>query len=287
MVAVETVTPLTVTPFNLEPCVTARADAQAYVESLVKDLARLLRFASTAKDIDVPNEILEDASRALQAAETQVNDCRPLDPETELGVFKAIDALSPKVYPATTASLEIADIMEVGKSDGTERQRQIRRRINRLITSWIVAALSALILVFTFGAIISVEDAAIHTSPAFLTDSWPMLLKTANFVNPIALGFLGACAYILRSILQGLASRTFVLRDSTSYVLRAILGMILGFMIPNLFLDKNAHLGLGAIAIPFLAGYAVEPMFAALDNIVLTLRDAVSRSPASGAVKPR
>jgi hypothetical protein len=146
---------------------------------------------------------------------------------------------------------------------------------------------SALLLVFAFGAIISVEDAAIHTGPAFLSDFWPMLIKTANFVNPIALGFLGACAYILRSILQGLAARTFVLRDGTSYVLRAILGMILGFMIPNLFLDKNAHLGLGAIAIPFLAGYAVEPMFAALDNIVLTLRDAVSRSPVPGAAKAR
>ena len=61
--------------------------------------------------------------------------------------------------------------------------------------------------------------------------------------------------------------------------------MILGFIIPNLFLDKNAHLGLGAIAIPFLAGYAVEPMFAALDNIVLTFRDAVSRNPVAGAAK--
>jgi hypothetical protein len=282
MVSVETITPL-----KLEPCLPVRADVQAYVESLVKDLARILRFASTAKDIDVPNEILEDAAKALQAAETQINDCKPLDPETELDVFKAIDALSPKVYPATAASLEIADIMEVGKSDGTERQQQIRRRVNRLVTLWIVAAVSALMLVFTFGAIISVEDAAIHTGPAFLTDIWPMLLKTANFVNPIVLGFLGACAYILRSILQGLAARTFVLRDGTSYVLRAILGMILGFMIPNLFLDKNAHLGLGAIAIPFLAGYAVEPMFAALDNIVLTLRDAVSRNPVAGAAKAR
>lgn len=276
-----------VTPVNLDPCATTRADTQAYVESLVKDLARLLRFASTAKDIDVPNEILEDAAKVLQAAETQVNECKPLDTDTELGMFKAIDALSPKVYPATTASLEIADIMEVGKLDGTERQQQIRRRVNRLIMVWIVAAVSALMLVFTFGAIISVEDAAVHTGPAFLSDFWPMLVKTANFVNPIALGFLGACAYILRSILQGLANRTFVLRDGTSYVLRAILGMILGFMIPNLFLDKNAHLGLGAIAIPFLAGYAVEPMFAALDNIVLTLRDAVSRTAAPGTAKAR
>ena len=188
MVSVESVTPL-----KLEPCGTVRADVQAYVESLVKDLARLLRFASTAKDIEVPNGILEDAAKALQAAETQINDCKPLDPETELDVFKAIDALSPKVFPATTASLEIADIMEVGKSDGTERQQQIRRRVNRLVMLWIVAAVSALILVFVFGAVISVEDAAIHTGPAFLPDSWPMILKTANFVNPIALGFLGAC----------------------------------------------------------------------------------------------
>ncbi len=282
MVAAESVTPLKFDSRN-----NLRADAQAYDESLVKDLARLLRFVSTAKDIDVPKDMLEGAAKALQSAETQVSEGRPLDLDTQLSVFKAIDALSPKVYPATTASLEIAEIMEVGNSDGTEQQQQIRRRVNSLITFWIVLAVASLVLVFAFCAIIGAEDARDQTEQHILPGLWPVLLRIANFANPIALGFLGACAYILRSILQGLATRTFVLRDGTSYMLRSILGMILGFMIPNLFLDKNAHLGLSAMAIPFLAGYAVEPMFAALDNIVLTLRDAVSRSPAAGAAKAR
>jgi hypothetical protein len=282
MVAAETVTPL-----KLDTRANIRADAQANDEALVKDLGRLLRFVSTAKDIDVPKDLLEEAAKAWQAGEMQINEGRPLDPDTELSVFKSIDALSPRVYPATTASLEIADIMGVGNSDCNDHQQRIKRRVNRLITLWIVLAVAALILVFTFGAIISIEDSRDEAKQHILGDAWPVLLRTANFVNPIALGFLGACAYILRSILQGLANRTFVLRDGTSYVLRSILGMILGFMIPNLFLGKDDHLGLSAIAIPFLAGYAVEPMFAALDNIVLTLRDAVSRSPAAGAAKAR
>jgi hypothetical protein len=282
MVAAETVTPL-----KFDPRANLRTDAEAFDSSLVRDLGRLLRFASTAKDIDVPKDVLEDAAKAWQAGEMQLGEGRPLDPDTELSVFKSIDLLSPKVYPATTASLEIADIMQVGKSDCTKHQQQIKGRVNRLITLWIALAVAALLLVFIFGAIISVEDASDQAGQHMLPTLWPALLRTANFVNPIVLGFLGACAYILRSILQGLANRTFVLRDGTSYVLRSILGMILGFMLPHLFLGKDAHLGLSAMAIPFLAGYAVEPMFAALDNVVLTLRDAVSRSPTATAANTR
>ncbi|MGD0865333.1 MAG: hypothetical protein ABSA49_07240 [Rhizomicrobium sp.] len=275
------------TPLNLGESVDRSADAANREQSLVKDLERLLRFASTAKGIEVPKEVLEEAAKTLQAANAQVGENRPLDPDTALSLFRSIDLLSPKVYPVTTASLEIGDIMEVGNSGGTEREQQIKRRVGNLILVWILAALVALIVVFFLSAIISDEDAKLPTGPHILPGLWPKLLPIANFVTPIVLGFLGACAYILRSILQGLANQTFVLRDGTSYMLRAILGMILGFMIPNLFLGKGDHLGLSAIAIPFLAGYAVEPMFAALDNVVLTLRDAVSRNPAPGGAKAR
>jgi hypothetical protein len=83
----------------------------------------------------------------------------------------------------------------------------------------------------------------------------------------------------------GLANKTFVLRDSSAYALRSILGMILGYIIPHLYGDSAGLLT--SIAVPFLAGYAVEPMFAALDNVVLTLRDAVSRTAAPGDSKAK
>jgi len=56
--------------------------------------------------------------------------------------------------------------------------------------------------------------------------------------------------------------------------------------VPRLYSNQSLGL-LNDIAIPFLAGYAVEPMFAALDNLVLTIKDAVSRSSGSGTARSK
>jgi hypothetical protein len=248
-----------------------------YEEDLIADVERLRRYASTDKDIEVGDIALGDATTALQAAKAEMAESGSLDGATELRLIKSIDALSPKIYPATLASLEIADIMEVGKRGLNDRQIQVRDQVNRLITWWIWVAIVTLLMVFLTSA---VRENPLAVTAAQDGDSFPpTLFAFSKFVNPIILGFLGACAFILRTILQGLANKTFVLRDGTAYILRSILGMILGFMVPRLY--SNASQGLlSDIAIPFLAGYAVEPMFAALDTLVLTIRDAVSRGGA-------
>ncbi len=217
-------------------------------QRLVCDLARLLRYAATTKNVEISKDVLEDAAMALQAGRSLVNDGRALDGETELQMIKSIDALSPKVAPATIASLEIAEIMEVGKSGGDERQIHIRDRVNRLVSRWIWSAICTLILVFIMSAGKEHPQALSAENESFLT-------SFCGFIDPIILGFLGACAYILRSILQGLANKTFVLREGTSYTLRSILGMILGFMVPRLYSNQSLGL-LNDIAILFLAGYA-------------------------------
>jgi hypothetical protein len=262
----------------------ASADTLLYHdERMTGDLARLLRYALTTKDLDVPKEILEPATKALQCAKAEMIAGKAPSAEIELQLFDAIDALTPRVYPATIDSLEIGEIMEIGKVGGTPRQVYIRKQVNALIARWIWSAVVALVLIFMMSA------AETDLSPE-ATGYLHIAQKFAFFVNPILLGFLGACAYILRNILQGIANQSFVLRDGTNYTLRSILGMILGFMIPYLF-SKNAgdeaFTFFNDIAVPFLAGYAVEPMFAAMDNIVMTIRDAVSHSSVSGAAKPK
>jgi hypothetical protein len=257
----------------------AHAHIVGYEESLVADVERLRRYASTDKDIEVGDTVLGDATMALQAAKAEMAGSGSLDGATELLLIKSIDALSPKIYPATLASLEIADIMEVGKRGLNDRQLQIRDQVNRLITWWIWVAIVTLLLVFLTSAV--KENMPGAAAPQ---SDYSVLSTFSAFVNPIILGFLGACAFILRSILQGLANKTFVLRDGTAYILRSILGMILGFMVPRLYSNVSQGL-LSDIAIPFLAGYAVEPMFAALDTLVLTIRDAVSRGGVSAGGK--
>ncbi|MGB8841553.1 MAG: hypothetical protein WCC64_10815 [Aliidongia sp.] len=239
--------------------------------SLVADVERLRRYVATAKDVQVTSESLDDTTQALQAAKAQLASSGLLDLTTESRLIAAVNALTPKIYPVTLASLEIADIMEIGNSGLSPRQQQIRERVNRLVTWWIWIAIFTLMLVFLTSGI---DEGKFD---------WNYLAEYSKFLNPIILGFLGSCAFILRNVLQGLATKTFILRDGNAYALRSILGMILGYMIPRLYSAPDQSAGLlTSVAIPFLAGYAVEPMFAALDNLVLTLRDAVSRNPAPG-----
>ncbi len=251
----------------------------SFEERLAYDLQRILHYASTAQNVDIPNGILEEATDALRNFWSAVRNNEQIPRQTDMVLIKSIDALSPKIYPVTTASLLISQVMEPGAPTTSKQLRDIRYRVESLIKRWIWAAVIALLLVFATTAFKIVKPEALGSNFGYLV---PLL----TFANPIALGFLGACVYILRTIFRGLADQTFVLREGTTYTLRAILGAVLGFMIPGLgLLSADASgkvLGfLSAAAVPFLAGYAVEPMFAALDNIVLTVRDAVSHDPTS------
>jgi VanZ family protein len=259
----------------------------AYDWRLIFDLERLMHYASTAKEVDVPIHICSDATAALQTAKTQMQNDGSLASATQMSLLKAIDDLSPKIYPVTTASLEIADALDVAKPDPSHQQLEIRRRIYKLTNFWIWCAMAALLAVFVMTAFTSDKSAAGTPHAAFFGIGYDVVRSFATFVDPIILGFLGACAYILRSILQRLANQTFVFRDGASYALRAILGMILGFIIPHLIGASSQFGFLLDVALPFLAGYAVEPMFAALDTIVTTLSEAVSRSPTAGASRAK
>lgn len=260
--------------------------APSYEWRLIFDLERLLSYSTTAKDIDVAPQVLTAATKALQDAQTQMQASKVLTSDAHLALLQSIDALSPKVFPVTTASLEIADVMEAGNANLSPRQAQIKRRVDFLTTFWMWTAIVALLAVFVLTAFNAHgEDGAARLPGSLRSIS---VHAFAQFMDPIVLGFLGACAYILRTILTGLANKTFVLRDSTTYTLRAILGMILGFIIPNLFPEPAGTFHyLSDVAVPFLAGYAVEPMFAALDTIVTTIRDAVSKSSTAGAARAK
>jgi hypothetical protein len=258
----------------------------SYEWRLIFDLERLLRYSTTAKDIDVAPQVLTAATKALQDAQAQMQTGKSLTSEAHLALLQSIDDLSPKVYPVTTASLEIADVMEAGNSNLSPRQAQIKKRVEFLTTFWMWTAVVALLAVFILTAFNAHgEDKAARLPGSLGSIS---VHSFAVFMDPIVLGFLGACAYILRTVLTSLANKTFVLRDGTTYTLRAILGMILGFIIPNLFPEPAGTFHyLSDVAVPFLAGYAVEPMFAALDTIVTTIRDAVSRSPTGGVARAK
>ncbi len=263
--------------------------APIYEQRLVDDLERILRYASTARQIEIPGDDMQSATLALQVAKSQLNEFSRLYQDSELALLQSIDKLSPRIYPVTAPSLEIVQLMEVGSQPGDERQQAIRKHVKSSVDLWMIMTMNALMLsVFTAGAASNAPVATV-TAVADSPMSWLAVgFALAKFLSPLALGFLGACSFILRGMLHSLASQTFVPRDGSSYALRAMLGITLGFMIPNLFPKTGAATAVeifGAIAIPFLAGYAADPIFAALDTIVTTLRDVVTRQPLMGRPK--
>ena len=78
---------------------------------------------------------------------------------------------------------------------------------------------------------------------------------------PLLLGAIGACTYVLLYV-QQIADTTFSRMSPIRHFVRVALGALAGVAIGlGGFAPEN---GLSAAALAFLAGYAVEPVFATL-----------------------
>lgn len=241
---------------------------------MTNNLARLLTYSSE-KGIDVPRDILEKAAKTMYRSQLSLEKNEPLTEEDELALLAAVDALSQKIYPATPESLEIAYLMSAAPERLSGRQQQIRGKIKNIISLWIYMTACSLALVLIMATLHALK-------PESLPKNLVTFMSAVSFADPIFFGFMGACVYILRSILQGLATQTYRLRDGHTYTLRAILGAVLGYMSVGLLPPNKL---ISATVLPFLAGYAVEAMFGALDNIVHTIKAAVSRSSSASGSK--
>jgi hypothetical protein len=115
-------------------------------------------------------------------------------------------------------------------------------------------------------------------SPALLMRVAPHLISVVNgYAIPLAMGFLGSAAFILRVFLERLGNRILTTRDLLSNSIRLVLGFLSGLAV-GFFLSPSGSggaptdsLGLGisltAPALAFLAGYAVDVLFRFLDTL--------------------
>jgi|SRR5579864_332891 len=89
-------------------------------------------------------------------------------------------------------------------------------------------------------------------------------------VLPILLGLLGACAYIVRLVSDEIRDTTFSQSSPTRHLVRLALGGLAGIVIGLTGIGSMAKLSTSALA--FIAGYAVEPVFATFDSIAEKFR---------------
>jgi hypothetical protein len=94
------------------------------------------------------------------------------------------------------------------------------------------------------------------------------------YIIPMLLGFIGAAAYIFRSLSTNIRQYTLKPNESFQAVLRILLGSMLGSLVCLAFNGggvtvSELNFSLGLIA--FLAGYAVQVAFNMLDWVVIFL----------------
>lgn len=114
---------------------------------------------------------------------------------------------------------------------------------------------------------------------SYISRTLPWIKGIVDFVSyallPILLGTIGACAYVIRMIADQIRTTTFSRTSSIRHFVRvalgALAGVVLGF---GGFLAPQTGAGstLSAAALSFIAGYAVEPVFALFDKIAETFR---------------
>jgi hypothetical protein len=96
----------------------------------------------------------------------------------------------------------------------------------------------------------------------------------ANFIKstilPLLLGMTGACAYVVRLMSEQIRTSSFSSTSSIRHFVRITLGALAGFAVGFGGIVGDASLTTGALS--FLAGYAIEPVFATFDSIAEKFR---------------
>jgi hypothetical protein len=87
---------------------------------------------------------------------------------------------------------------------------------------------------------------------------------------PLILGVMGACAYVTRLVSEQIKETTFSSTSPIRHLVRIALGALVGVIIGFGWIGSG--ISASPLALAFIGGYAVEPVFAAVDGIAEKFR---------------
>jgi hypothetical protein len=126
----------------------------------------------------------------------------------------------------------------------------------------------------------SVPPATTSSAVAAPNKLWELYIGTKfvlqilqTYVLPLVYGWVGAMAFVLRSLIVAVKNKTFRLELNVEYRLRVYLGLLAGLVIGWFLSPKGDARQFGVAdltpaAISFVAGYSVEILFSTMDRIV-------------------
>jgi len=133
---------------------------------------------------------------------------------------------------------------------------------------------------------------AFTSTPFESNSSLPLLIESlaasmSRFLLPLLYGLLGACAFILRSVIKEMHARSFEVKRFQDFGTRVYLGMLSGITV-QWFFESGANRptgGLTPAVLAFAGGYSVEMIFAAVDRVIHAATEAL-RPAATSAGSP-
>jgi hypothetical protein len=178
----------------------------------------------------------------------------------ELQAAEAAASPDPAAVRALQSASETKDIA------AEALRAQIASQFDILSDLWIMADTGL------FTAMERIDDPARQQRYLFAHGA-TLLGLMASFVLPSLYGLLGALAFILRRHQSLVASMALTPGDEPSNLVRLVLGALAGigiglFMRPGDAPAPGEFMPLTAIALAFLAGYAVELLFVGMDRFV-------------------
>lgn len=180
------------------------------------------------------------------------------------------------------------------------RQRQIERReISNMLVTWSLVldwfmttswlphdkappqSASANAAEFERALDIHADRVVLHASR--------VLEVLQQYVLPLLYGWLGAMAYVLRTLGAQARARLYSIDEHINFSLRVWLGIVAGLAIGWFFRagdnDETATAvgSISALALAFVAGYSVDILFTAMDRIVAAFSSAPDKPGSSTA----
>jgi hypothetical protein len=122
--------------------------------------------------------------------------------------------------------------------------------------------------------------------PVSLRYLLPTVAQTlGGFVLPLLYGALGACAFLLRRVVQNLHDRSFIRKRSSDYGVRFYLGTVSGVAVQWVFVGNGKEIpgGFTPAVLAFAGGYSVDAIFAVFDRVIGTVTQTIRPTSDQGA----